>query len=194
MNIKKLATEVRFNGFICFFVIIPAQWFEQLRAQRAKIDERNVRKYYDCRKIAIPPHKDETVQLNPELSVVQDKGFANAYLEYENVMAKQMPYINGPSTRELLFFNGMLEFPLVPKVITKLGNVKQMAEAATLDSAMVKVCLQFVPKVLSIEYLPDTFEAKDVLEDRSFHLARMDMLRQFCQDQGILKQLGKPSS
>lgn len=186
MDIKKVYQSVCFNGFIYWTVVIPEDWFTQLKDGRKNKIGDNVIKYYDCRKIAIDPHKDEMVQMNPELSVSQDKMFLETFLQYENVLSKQMHYVNGPMTSQLSFYNGRLETPMFPTVVSKLGNVKKMGEDATLDNAMVKACLQFLPKVMVVEFVPEIEGmAKKVMEDRGYHIGAMSRLTNFCRKQGI---------
>lgn len=186
MDVKKVYQSVCFNGFVYWTIVIPEDWFTQLKNGRKNKIGDHVIKYYDCRKIAIDPHKDETVQMNPELSTVQDKAFLELFVQYENMLSKQMHFINGPATEQMSFYNGRLEEPMYPTVVSKLSNIKKLAEDAKLDNAMCKVCLQFIPKVMIVEFVPNSEGmGKKVMEDRGYHMQAMTRLTKYCRQQGI---------
>lgn len=184
---KAREASLRFNGFLYLTIMIPTVWYDKLNAT-TKGDGKAVRKFFDCRKIAPEPHKDETVQLNPELSVVQDKAFAEAYIQYDKVLNRVMNFINGPATTEVVFFNGALIEPLLPNVITKMLNAQKMGEEFKLDSLLSKLCVQLVPHVVVVEFVScDRLDVKkDIMEHRGYHLEKMGWLAATCKSIGIL--------
>lgn len=185
MDIKKVYKEIRFNGWLCFFVVIPADWFKQMNGAKAKMEKIKISRILDCRKFVIPPHQDEVVQLNPKLAIETDKAFAECWLQYENVLVKSMPYINGPCTKDIVFLNGAIEKPMIPIVATKLANIKKMADESVLDNCMLQTCIQFLPAVIYLEFFPDDRTGLELMKDRSLHLDRVKRVEKFCDDQNI---------
>lgn len=184
---KAQQASLRFNGFLYLTIMVPTHWFQRLREKGGKIDDKNARKFFDCRKIAPMPHPDETVQLNPELSVTKDKAFAEAYIQYDNVLNKVMHFINGPATKEVIFFNGALIKPLLPTVVTKMMNAQKNGEEAKLDALLAKLCVQLVPSVVVVEFVGDNLDPKTkIMEDRGYHLDKMGWLTTVCESMGIL--------
>lgn len=184
---KPKQESVRFNGFLYLTIQIPDIWFEKLKSKGGKIDDKNARKFFDCRKIAPMPHKDETVQMNPELSVVKDKAFAEAYIQYDGVLNKVMHFINGPATDNIVFFNGALVEPLFPTVISKMQNAKQLGEETKLDAILGKLCVQLVPHVVVVEFVGASLNVqKDIMENRGYHLDKMGWLTTVCKSMGMI--------
>lgn len=185
MDIKKVYKEIRFNGWLMFFVVIPTDWFKQMNGAKAKMEKIKVSRMLDCRKFVIPPHKEEMIQMNPKLAIEKDKAFTECWLQYENLLVKSMPYINGPCTRDIVFLNGAIEKPMVPIVATKLANIKNMADESVLDNCMLQTCIQFLPVVIYLEFFPDDRTGLELMKDRSLHLDRVKRVEKFCEDQNM---------
>lgn len=186
---QQIATEVRFNGFLAFFVIIPKEWWAGMNGAKAKMAKVKTQRIYDCSQFAIPPHKDEVVQMNPQLAIEKDKAFAECWLQYEKVLNKAMPFLNGPCTSDIVFLNGMISKPMMPGMpAAKLGNVKKMADESKLDNCMIQLCIQFLPHVIYLEFLPDTRDGSEVMKDKQMHMNRMGFIEQFCTDHNMFER------
>lgn len=187
-DIKKVYQEVRFNGWLAFFVVIPADWFRQMNGREAKMAKIEVSKLFDCSKFVMPPHKDETIQMNPQLAVEKDKGFAECWLQYEKLLVESFTYLNGPCTKDIVFLNGAIERPMFPVVATKLSNIKKMADECVLDNCMLQTCIQFLPAVIYLEYFPDDNRTgQQLMKDRGLHLDRVKHIEKFCQERKMFE-------
>lgn len=186
---KQLAAQVRFNGFLVLFIVIPKEWWAGMNGAKAKMAKVKTQRLYDCTGFAIPPHIDETVQMNPILALEKDKAYTECWIQYENVLNKAMPFLNGPCTSDIVILNGMIDKPMKPGMpAARLGNIKKLAEDAKLDNAILQVCLQMLPHVIYLEFLPDTRDGKGYSEDIALHMDRMKKIEQFCTDHNMFEK------
>lgn len=185
----ELAAEVRFNGFLAIFVIIPAEWWAGMNGNKAKMAKVKTCRMYDCSTFAIPPHKDETIQMNPSLAIEKDKAYTECWMQYEKTLIKAMPYLNGPCTSDIVFLNGMINKPMMPSMpAAKLGNIKKLAGDSVLDNCLLQLCLQFLPHVIYLEFLPNTRIGLEVMGDKALHMDRMKKIEDFCTSQNMYEK------